>query len=420
MDTAGSQKKMAIYLVGGAVRDALLDIPVKDRDWMVTGSTPEEMIAQRFTPVGKDFPVFLHPDTHEEYALARTERKVSAGHTGFTFHADPGVTLEQDLARRDLTINAIAEGSDGVLTDPYGGRADLEARVLRHVSDAFVEDPLRVLRVARFAARFQAFGFTVAEETLALMRTISASGELQHLSAERIWKETEKALASPSPRTFIEVLRTCGALAELFPEIEGLFGVPQRADYHPEVDTGIHLLMALDQASKLSTNTAVRFAVLVHDLGKAHTPKHVLPRHIGHEEAGVPLVKEFCLRLRVPKHYQPLALAVTRYHLQCHKAGTLRPITLLKLFKGVDLFRRPELLEPFLLSCEADARGRLGLENEPYPSANWIRKLAPLVEGITAREFVESGLSGTDIGEAMDKARLQVISDYKKATAVSA
>ncbi|MEH6544466.1 MAG: multifunctional CCA addition/repair protein [Porticoccaceae bacterium] len=402
------------YLVGGAVRDKLLGLKVEDRDWVVVGSSPEQMLDQGFKPVGKDFPVFLHPDTAEEYALARTERKVAVGHTGFTFHADPDVTLEEDLARRDLTINAIAEDSDGTLIDPYGGCADLDKRVLRHVSDAFVEDPLRVLRVARFAARFQPFGFTVADETLALMSTIAARGELRHLSPERIWQETEKALVSPSPSTYIETLRVCGALAELFPELDALFGVPQRADYHPEIDTGIHVLMALDQAVKLSDDPGVRFAVLMHDLGKADTPIDVLPRHIGHEAAGVALVKDFCLRLRVPKRYQPLALAVTRYHLQCHKAHSLRPATLLKLFKGIDLFRRPELLEPFLLACEADSRGRLGLEDVDYPSADWLRKLAPQLTDITAAPFVDSGLSGTNIGEAMDKARLQVISGYKK------
>ncbi len=405
---------MINYLVGGAVRDKLLGLEVSERDWVVLGASPEEMLKQGFKPVGKDFPVFLHPETNEEYALARTERKVAAGHTGFTFHADPEVTLEEDLARRDLTINAIAEDSDGNLIDPYGGRSDLEQRILRHVSDAFIEDPLRVLRVARFAARFQAYGFTVADETLELMSTIAANGELQHLSAERIWRETEKALHSPSPRTYIEVLRASQALAVLFPELEGLFGVPQRADYHPEIDTGIHVLMALDQAVKLSDDPKVIFAVLVHDLGKAHTPQNILPRHIGHEEAGVPLVKEFCSRLRVPKRYQTLALAVTRYHLQCHKIDTLRPATILKLFKGIDLFRRPEVLEPFLLACEADARGRLGLENDSYASSDWLRELAPLVLNITASQFADKDYAGKQLGEAIDQARLHTIATYKK------
>lgn len=406
---------MISYLVGGAVRDKLLGLEVCERDWVVLGTTPEEMLEFGFKPVGRDFPVFLHPDTGEEYALARTERKIAAGHSGFTFHADPDVTLEEDLARRDLTINAIAEDGDGKLIDPYGGSADLRKRILRHVSEAFTEDPLRVLRVARFAARFQVFGFTVAEETQKLMRDITASGELQHLSPERVWRETEKALAGPSPRTYVETLRSCGALAELFPEIEGLFGVPQRPDYHPEIDTGLHTMMALDQAVKLSDDPRIRFAVLVHDLGKTQTPENILPRHTGHEAAGLPLVNHFCSRLRVPKHYQSLAQAVTRYHLQCHKSNTLRPASLLKLFKGIDVFRRPELLEPFLLSCEADARGRLGLENEAYPASDWLRKLATLVTQVKASQFANSAYQGKRLGDAIDRERLQVIATYKKA-----
>lgn len=405
---------MDIYLVGGAVRDKLLGIAVKDRDWVVVGAQPQELEELGFRTVGSDFPVFLHPDTGEEYALARTERKNGHGYGGFVFHTDASVTLEQDLSRRDLTINAIAEDSKGQLVDPYCGQRDITERKLRHVSDAFIEDPLRVLRVARFAARFHHLGFTVADETLALMKAITNSGELQYLTAERVWSETLKALSEGSPRTYIEVLRECGALAVLFPELENLFGVPQRADFHPEVDTGIHLLMAMDQATQLSKDPRVRFAVMMHDLGKGITPAHILPRHIGHEEGGVPLVEAFCQRLRVPNRFRKLAIVVTRYHLLCHKIETLRPATVLKVLKGLDLFRQPEALQCFLLACMADARGRTGFEEADYPPAQWLQNLTDQVTAITSEEFINAGLKGAAIGEAMDKKRLECITNYKR------
>ncbi|MGK2915714.1 MAG: multifunctional CCA addition/repair protein [Porticoccaceae bacterium] len=404
---------MKIFLVGGAVRDKLLGIPVRERDWVVVNATPAEMEQQGFRPVGSDFPVFIHPDTGEEYALARTERKSGQGHKGFHFHTGPGITLEDDLSRRDLTINAIAEDSNGQLIDPYGGRRDLADRVLRHVSPAFVEDPLRVLRVARFAARYRHLGFALAEATRELMRSLSASGELMQLTPERSWRETQIALAEDSPRTYIETLRDCGALAVLFPEIEALFGVPQRADYHPEVDTGIHLLMALDQAVRLSARAEVRFAVLMHDLGKGITPAALLPRHTGHEEGGVPLVNAFCDCFRVPNHYRRLALVVTRFHLQCHQIASLRPATVLNLLKGVDAFRNPQALENFLLACEADARGRKNLENTPYESALWLRQLFRTLSQVGAADLVADGLTGADIGRALDDRRLKMIAAYK-------
>ena len=405
---------MDIYLVGGAVRDKLLDLAVKDRDWVVVGAQPQALEQLGFRTVGSDFPVFLHPDTGEEYALARTERKNGHGYGGFIFHTDASVTLEQDLSRRDLTINAIAEDSNGELLDPYGGQQDIAERKLRHISAAFVEDPLRVLRVARFAARFNHLGFTVADETLALMKNISDSGELEYLSPERVWSETLKALSEGSPRTYIEVLRECGALAVLFPELESLFGVPQRADFHPEVDTGIHLLMSMDQATQLSDDPRVRFAVMMHDLGKGITPEHILPRHMGHEEAGVPLVEAFCQRLRVPNRFRKLAIVVTRYHLLCHKIETLRPATVLKVLKGLDVFRQPEALQCFLLACIADARGRTGFETVAYPSAQWLQNLADKITKITSKEFIDAGLKGAAIGDALDKKRLKCIADYKR------
>ncbi len=405
---------MNTYLVGGAIRDRLLGLPVRERDWVVVGATPEAMRARGFRPVGRDFPVFLHPDTGEEYALARTERKTAPGHTGFVFHAEPGVTLEQDLQRRDLTINAIAESTEGLLIDPCGGLRDLENRVLRHVSDAFVEDPLRVLRVARFAAWLHPFGFRIAPETLTLMTTIAASGELEHLSAERIWRETERALGSPSPRTYIEVLRACGALRVLLPEVNALFGVPQRADYHPEIDTGLHVLMALDRAAEMRADSTVSFAVLMHDLGKAITPADVLPRHIGHEASGVPLVNEVCDRLRAPNPYRRLAVAVTRYHLQCHRIRELRPITVLKMLQALDIYRRLETLEPFLMACEADARGRGGgLEMQPYESAAWLRGLVPRVLAVRAAPHVAAGLAGAALADAINRDREAVIAAYR-------
>jgi tRNA nucleotidyltransferase (CCA-adding enzyme) len=326
---------MEVYLVGGAVRDKLLGYPVHERDWVVVGGTPEILTAQGYRPVGKDFPVFLHPQSNEEYALARTERKSGRGYQGFQFCTDPGITLEEDLSRRDLTINAMAMDGNDNLIDPYGGQRDLQQRLLRHVSPAFAEDPLRVLRVARFAARYAHLGFTVAPETLTLMTNITHSGELQYLSAERVWMETERALAERSSRTYIDVLRQCGALKALFPEVDALFGIPQRADYHPEIDTGLHVLMALDQAAILSNDPVVHFAVLVHDLGKAITPAEVLPRHIGHEASGVKLVNQLCDRMRVPNRFRELAVAVTRHHLNCHKAPHLKAATTLRQLQEI-------------------------------------------------------------------------------------
>ena len=406
---------MQVYCVGGAVRDELLGLPVRDRDWVVVGATPEQLLAQGFTPVGRDFPVFLHPRTHEEYALARSERKTAPGYAGFVFHTAPEVTLEEDLRRRDLTINAIAESARGELIDPYGGRRDLERRVLRHVSDAFVEDPLRVLRVARFAARFAALGFRVAPETLALMRAIAASGELEHLSAERIWNETRRGLAAATPRAYVEVLRDCGALRALLPEVDALFGVPQRADYHPEIDTGVHLLLALDRAAELTVDPGVRFAVLVHDLGKGITPPEVLPRHIGHELSGIPLVDGLCDRLRVPTPYRRLARLVTRWHLRCHKIRELRPDTLLRLLQELDIYRRPETLEPFLLACEADARGRGGdFGQRPYAPAPWLRALAARVRAVAATPYVAAGLGGAELAAALEAERRRAIAAFQQ------
>ena len=405
---------MKQYLVGGAVRDKLLNYSFTERDWVVVGATPEELLNQGFQQVGSDFPVFLHPETKEEYALARTERKSGTGYKGFQVFSDISVTLEEDLSRRDLTINAMAEDSNGQIIDPYHGQKDLSNKILRHVSNAFLEDPLRVLRVARFAARYHHLGFTVAEETLALMTDIVASGELQHLTAERVWVETEKALSERSPRTYIEILRQCNALSVLFPEIDRLFGVAQRADYHPEIDTGIHVLMSLDQATALDDDTATRFAVLVHDLGKGTTPENILPKHSGHEERGVQLVNNLCDRLKAPNRYRELAVAVTRYHLLCHKAPHLRPSTILKVLKGIGALRQPEKLAQFVRCCESDAKGRLGFENRPYESGAWLTKAFEAIQTIDNKEFIQQGLSGQPLGEAIDRRRQQLIAELKE------
>lgn len=400
---------MKIYLVGGAVRDALLDYPVIERDWVVVGARPEELQQKGYQQVGKDFPVFLHPQTKEEYALARKERKQGHGYTGFAVDCDTTVTLEDDLLRRDLTINAIAQDADGNLIDPYGGQADLQKRVLRHVSDAFVEDPLRILRTARFAARYAHLQFTVAPETLALMADIVAQGELAHLPCERVWVELEKALGERNPEVFIQVLRDCGALAKLLPEVEALFGVPQTAAYHPEIDTGEHLLMTLQQAVALGADTEVRFAVLLHDLGKGATPQAEWPRHIRHEERGVKLVEKVCTRLRVPKRYSELARTVCAQHTLCHRALELRGKTLLKLLNATDALRRPERFENFLLACEADARGRLGLEQRDYPQAQYLRQALEVAQSVNADLFKASGVSGRDLGEAIAAERVKLL-----------
>jgi tRNA nucleotidyltransferase (CCA-adding enzyme) len=401
---------MRIYLVGGAVRDKLLGRPVVDHDHVVTGARPEDLLAQGYRPVGKDFPVFLHPGSGEEYALARTERKSGRGYHGFVFQADPTVTLEQDLARRDLTINAIAEDEHGALVDPYGGVRDLEARVLRHVSPAFVEDPVRLLRVARFAARFAPLGFTVADETMELLRRMVADGEVDHLVPERVWAETRKALGEAQPSAFLRVLRGAGALRVLFPEIDALYGVPQRAEFHPEIDTGIHVEMVLDAAAALAPgDDRVGFCALVHDLGKALTPADVLPRHIGHERRGVAPLRALAARLKVPTEHAALAEIVCREHLNAHRALELKPATVLKLLTTLDALRRPERLETFLAACIADQRGRLGHEHADYPQADRLRRARDAAAAVTAAPFVAQGLQGPAIGAAMERARVAAI-----------
>ena len=405
---------MKIYLVGGAVRDKLLNYPSDENDWVVVGGSPEQMVEQGFQPVGQDFPVFINPQTGEEYALARTERKSGHGYQGFTFHTAADISLEDDLVRRDLTINAMAEGSNGQLIDPYGGQQDLQNRVLRHISDAFTEDPLRVLRVARFAARYHHLGFTVAPETLALMTSIVDSGEIQHLVAERVWKETERALCEKSPDIYIDVLRQCGALQILLPEVDVLFGVPQRADYHPEVDTGIHTLMSLQQAALLSNSAAVRFSVLVHDLGKGITPDHVLPSHKGHEARGLPLVTNVCDRLKVPNEHRQLAMAVTEFHLLCHKAFELRPETILKLLKGLGAIKSERRLEEFLLCCEADARGRTGFEDRDYPSSDYLRQARQVVVKTDISDLLNRGTSGAEIGRQLGLRQTEKLAEFKQ------
>ncbi|MCL1040530.1 multifunctional CCA addition/repair protein [Shewanella marisflavi] len=404
---------MKTYLVGGAVRDQLLNIPIKDRDYMVVGATPEEMLAKGYKQVGKDFPVFLHPKTQQEYALARTERKTGLGYGGFSVYAAPDVTLEEDLLRRDLTINAIAQDEQGQLYDPYDGQADIDKRLLRHVSQAFVEDPLRVLRVARFAARFHSLDFSVAPETLALMQEIAKSGELEALTAERIFQELDKALSTEAPQVFFEVLREAGALGILFPELEALFGIPQPEKWHPEIDTGIHTLMVLEQAAHLSQDKRVRFAALVHDLGKALSPKDQLPKHHGHGQKGLPLIRALCERIRVPNDYRDLALLVSDQHQNVHKAFELRPETLVKLFDKADLWRKPERLEQLLLACEADIKGRTGLEQMPYPQADYIRYCFTLAQGVEIKPIIEAGFKGAEIKAELQKRRVTLISEHK-------
>ncbi len=400
---------MEIYLVGGAVRDKLLGLEPQDRDWVVVGATPEALSAQGFKPVGKDFPVFLHPKTGEEYALARTERKSAPGYHGFTFHTAPEVTLEEDLKRRDLTINAMAMAPDGSLIDPFGGQEDLREGRLRHVSPAFAEDPVRILRVARYAARYGQWGFRVAHGTNALMRKMVECGEVDALVPERVWQELERALGEAMPSRFFEVLRGCGALGRILPELERLFGVPQPKHHHPEEDTGVHTLMVLEQAARLTPDARVRFAALVHDLGKGTTPPSEWPSHHAHEHRGVELVRGLCERLRVPTDYRELALTVTRHHGVYHRAEELRPSTLLKTLEAVDAFRRPERLEQFLLACEADSRGRTGFEQAHFPQPGIFRAAYHAAVQVTARELVESGLQGKAIGEALHRRRIEAI-----------
>ena len=403
---------MQVYLVGGAVRDHLLGFPYHEKDYVVVGATPEQLIASGYQPVGKDFPVFLHPDTKDEYALARTERKSGHGYHGFSFYTDPSVTLEEDLIRRDLTINAIAMDDDGKIYDPYNGQQDLNDKILRHVSIAFIEDPLRVLRIARFAARYKALGFTVAPETLALMKQLAESGELEALTPERVWKETSRALMENHADEYFEVLRACGALKVLFPELDALYGIPQRPEYHPEIDCGIHTMMSLQQACKANYSLDVRFAVLVHDLGKALTPKDELPRHIMHEERGIKPVTEVCDRLKVPTNTKQLALAVCKEHLKCHQALTLKPGTLWRLLQRLDVLRRPERVEAFVQACECDSRGRLGLENREYPQSKYIFDVIQVVRNIKAQDL-PADVKGPEIGEKLIERRIQAITELK-------
>jgi tRNA nucleotidyltransferase (CCA-adding enzyme) len=403
---------MQVYLVGGAVRDEQLGIPVSERDWCVVGATPAELTDQGYKQVGKDFPVFLHPDSGEEYALARTERKTAAGYHGFEFHTSPEVTIEDDLGRRDLTINAIARDSDGNIVDPYDGMDDIDNRVLRHVSDAFAEDPVRILRVARFAARFSALGFRIAPVTMQLMRSMVAEGEADALVPDRVWKETESALAGNDSRVFFEVLRECGALQVLYPEVEVLFGVPQPEKWHPEIDTGLHVMMVLEQAEKLSSDVEVRFAALVHDLGKGTTPRRVWPSHAGHEQRGVKLIRNLAKRLPVPNTCRDLGMLAAEFHTHCHRAYELRAETILRVLESADAFRRTERFEQFLLTCEADARGRKGLEQRNYAQADLLRGALAATLEVDSAGIAASNEPGK-IPAAIRKARLAAVKAFQ-------
>jgi tRNA nucleotidyltransferase (CCA-adding enzyme) len=402
---------MRTYMVGGAVRDALLGLPVNDHDWVVVGATPQEMIAAGYLPVGKDFPVFLHPETREEYALARTERKTAKGYHGFAFHAEPTVTLEADLARRDLTINAMARGESGQLVDPFNGQGDLKSRVLRHDTQAFREDPVRILRVARFAARFH--DFTLAPETLALMHDMVDAGEVDALVAERVWQELARGLMEARPSRMFEMLRECGALARLLPEVDRLWGVPQRAEYHPEVDTGVHLMMVLDMSARLNASLPVRFACLTHDLGKGTTPADVLPRHIGHEERSARLLKGVCERLRVPVECRELADVVAREHGNIHRSEEFGAAAVVRLLERCDAFRKPKRFDEVLLACECDARGRLGLEENAYPQRPRLLAALAAAQSVATPEVAAQaqaqGLDGPRIGEMIHKARVKAV-----------
>ena len=405
---------MKVYLVGGAVRDKLLNLSVKDKDWLVVGATPQQMLDAGYQQVGKDFPVFLHPESQQEYALARTERKSGQGYTGFTCYAAPDVTLEQDLLRRDLTINAMVEDEHGTLSDPYGGLDDLKNRLLRHVSPAFNEDPLRVLRVARFAARFAHLNFRIAPETLALMSEIAADGSLAYLTPERVWKETEKALGCRNPQIYFAVLRECGALKELFPEIDALYGVPAPAKWHPEIDTGIHTLMTLTIAAQLSPEIDVRFATLCHDLGKALTPPEKWPSHHGHGPAGVKLVERLCTRLRVPTEIRDLAKLVAEFHDLIHTFPILQPKTVIKLFDKIDAWRKPWRVEQIALTSEADARGRTGFEANDYPQGRQLRAAWEAAQLVTNKEVIDAGFQGPKIREELTKRRIQAVALWKQ------
>lgn len=405
---------MQVYLVGGAVRDALLGLPVKERDWVVVGGTREEMLRLNYKEVGRDFPVFLHPVTHEEHALARLERKVAPGYRGFAVEFGPQVTLEEDLGRRDLTINAIAKAADGTLIDPYGGRADLESRVLRHVSPAFIEDPVRVLRVARFAAFLSPLGFRVAPETQEIMRQIVVQGEACALVPERVWQETEKALRTAAPVAYFQVLRDCGALRVIFPELDALYGVPQPVEWHPEIDTGVHTMMVLDQATRLTADPVIRFAALVHDLGKATTPRGEWPRHRGHEERSVALIEALAARMRVPAEYRELAVIVARYHGNVHRAFELRPATVLEFLEKSDALRRPARYAQALLACEADSRGRLGLETKDYPQRDYLTAAREAAAAVKPTSADVAGRSGLEIAELLRRRRIEAVAALKE------
>ncbi len=400
---------LKIYCVGGAVRDQLLGLAVQDHDWVVVGGTPEDMVARGYKPVGKDFPVFLHPDTHEEYALARTERKISRGYKGFDVYAAPEVTLEQDLSRRDFTINAIALAADGSLIDPYNGVADLRAGILRHVSPAFSEDPVRILRAARFAARF---GFTIAPDTLLLMRDMVSSGEVDALVAERVWQELARGMMEDAPSRFFITLRACDALAKILPEVNALFGVPQPPKYHPEIDCGIHTMMVIDDAARHRYALEVRFAALTHDLGKATTPKDILPRHIGHEMRSVALVKSLSQRLRAPSECRDLALLTARYHGDIHRAQELRAETVIKLFHSTDAWRRPDRFSHLMQACAADARGRTGHENDAYPQADYLLNLLDVARSVDAGEIAQQCFDDNMISAAIQQARISAIEKF--------
>ncbi|MCM2680376.1 multifunctional CCA addition/repair protein [Echinimonas agarilytica] len=404
---------MQIYLVGGAVRDKLLNYPYHDSDWVVVGATPEDMLSQGYQQVGKDFPVFLHPKTHDEHALARTERKSGHGYTGFEVHASPDVTLEQDLQRRDLTINAMAMADDGTIIDPYNGQVDLEQRVLRHVSDAFVEDPLRVLRVARFAARYHQYGFSIAPETLTLMQQLAHSGELGHLTAERVWNETQRSLEGKYPHVYFDVLRQCDALKVLFPELDALYGVPNPARWHPEIDTGVHVMMVLEQAAKLTPLSSVRFAALVHDLGKAITDSSKWPSHHGHEMLGLPLINDICDRFKLPNDHRELALLVGELHGKVHRCYELRADTVVKMLNQCDAWRKPERYDLFLTACEADHRGRLNFEDIPYHQGQYLRECYRAAHAVDVQEIIAEGIKGPAIREALTTRRVVAVQRIK-------
>ncbi|OOF58266.1 multifunctional CCA addition/repair protein [Rodentibacter myodis] len=412
---------MEIYLVGGAVRDQLLGLPVKDRDWVVVGATPERLLSQGYQQVGKDFPVFLNPNTKEEYALARTERKSGSGYTGFICDFSTEITLAQDLIRRDLTINAMAMDELGNLHDPYQGKKDLKQRILRHISPAFAEDPLRVLRVARFAARFHHLGFHIAPETISLMQNLTQSGELSHLTAERVWLETEKALNEKHPEIYFEVLRNIGALKVLFPELDALYGVPNPPQHHPEIDSFVHTMLVLQQAVKLTQNepklnqSAVRFAAVCHDLGKALTPKDILPHHYGHEQAGIKPTRTMCKRFKVPTYYQELAELTCEYHTHIHKAFELRPETIMKLFNRFDVWRKPQRFQEFLLVCLADTRGRIGFEKREYPQIDYINALLMAANRVNVQQVIADGFEKEGIRDELNRRRTQAVREVKKA-----